>query len=98
MVGSSALDSKRAFLQVASWDGKVFRFYQVRLSTMCEHWLTALFIQRGQVENNAPSGGGARNGWIYQGVSTDAFTDEMSYLGPFNGHINGAIVMKELHK
>jgi hypothetical protein len=98
MVGSSALDSKGAFLQVASWDGKVFRFYQVPLSRLCEYRLTTLFIQRGQIENNAPLGGEGRNGWIYQGVSTDAFTNEMSYLGPFNGHINGAIVMKELHK
>jgi hypothetical protein len=32
IVGSSALDSKRAFLQVASWDGKMFRFYQVDIS------------------------------------------------------------------
>ncbi|GIJ84914.1 hypothetical protein Asppvi_003765 [Aspergillus pseudoviridinutans] len=34
--------------------------------------------------------------WIYQGSSWDAFKPESSYLGPFNGHINGAPIMKEL--
>jgi len=44
MVGSSALNSERAFLQVASWDGKVFRFYQVALPRLYEYRLTAFFI------------------------------------------------------
>ncbi|KAE8355652.1 hypothetical protein BDV28DRAFT_155259 [Aspergillus coremiiformis] len=37
----------------------------------------------------------------YQASSFDAFTDgspyDMSYIGPFNGHVNGACIMKELH-
>lgn len=40
-------------------------------------------------------------GWTYQGSSFDAFSDnsshDSSYLGPFNGHVNGAGIMKELH-
>ena len=42
---------------------------------------------------------GATKAWIYQGNSFDAFTDNSSYdsayLGPFNGHVNGALIMKE---
>jgi hypothetical protein len=41
-------------------------------------------------------------GWTYQGNSFDAFTDnssnDSSYIGPFNGHVNGACIMKELHE
>jgi hypothetical protein len=41
-------------------------------------------------------------GWTYQGSSADAFTDgdnyNAAYLGPFNGHVNGACIMKELHR
>lgn len=36
--------------------------------------------------------------WIYQGRSSHAFQEDTSYLGPFNGHVNGALVMKELEK
>ena len=35
--------------------------------------------------------------WIYQGASADAF-GQYSYLGPFNGHVNGSLLMKELRK
>ncbi|KAI9370725.1 hypothetical protein BJX61DRAFT_548777 [Aspergillus egyptiacus] len=39
--------------------------------------------------------------WTYQANSFNAFTDgsdyDMSYLGPFNGHVNGACIMKEIH-
>ncbi|OJJ76862.1 hypothetical protein ASPBRDRAFT_201942 [Aspergillus brasiliensis CBS 101740] len=35
--------------------------------------------------------------WTYQANSSNAFSDDMSYLGPFNGHVNGACIMKELH-
>ena len=31
IVGSSRLQNKSAFLQVASWNGKTFRYYQVRI-------------------------------------------------------------------
>lgn len=31
------------------------------------------------------------------GDSLGAF-GEQSYLGPFNGHVNGSLVMKELHE
>ncbi|KAJ6078671.1 hypothetical protein N7467_008424 [Penicillium canescens] len=39
--------------------------------------------------------------WTYQGNAYNAFTDgssyDMSYLGPFNGHVNGPCIMKEIH-
>jgi hypothetical protein len=35
--------------------------------------------------------------WNYFGESMDAFGD-FSYLGPFNGHVNGACIMKEMRK
>lgn len=42
---------------------------------------------------------GSPRAWLNQGTSFDAFTDDQdydtSYLGPFNGHVNGALVMKE---
>ena len=28
----------------------------------------------------------------------DAFGDLDQYLGPFNGHVNGACIMKEIHQ
>jgi hypothetical protein len=28
----------------------------------------------------------------------DAFGDTDEYLGPFNGHVNGACIMKEIHQ
>ena len=37
-------------------------------------------------------------GWIYHGESNDAFSDADQYLGPFNGHVNGACIMKEIHQ
>ena len=37
-------------------------------------------------------------GWIYHGQSNDAFSDADQYLGPFNGHVNGACIMKEIHQ
>jgi hypothetical protein len=33
IVGSNELESQRRFLQVASWDGKAFRFYGVGSTT-----------------------------------------------------------------
>ncbi|KAK4224652.1 hypothetical protein QBC38DRAFT_12997 [Podospora fimiseda] len=68
IVGSSYLTSDSDFLQVASWDGHTFRFYQ-RDSF----------------------------GWNFFGNSLDAF-GRNAYLGPFNGHVNGAVVMKELRE
>ncbi|EON68666.1 hypothetical protein W97_07924, partial [Coniosporium apollinis CBS 100218] len=83
VVGSSALDSHDEFLQVASWDGRVFRYYS-RNEVLSD-------------QAKSPNGR-SHKGWIYQGVSTDAFTEDKSYLGPLHGHVNGALVMKELHK
>ncbi|KAK3985450.1 hypothetical protein QBC44DRAFT_384841 [Cladorrhinum sp. PSN332] len=68
IVGSSDLTSESDFLQVASWDGRTFRFYQ-----------------RGSI------------GWNYFGNALDAFGAN-AYLGPFNGHVNGSVIMKELHE
>lgn len=61
-----------SFLQVASWNGSEFRFYQ-----------------NGVFNDNF--------GWNYFGESKDAFGLN-AYLGPFNGHVNGACIMKEIHK
>ncbi|KAK6515999.1 hypothetical protein TWF281_004589 [Arthrobotrys megalospora] len=36
--------------------------------------------------------------WSYNGKSSDAFNKDTEYLGPFNGHVNGATIMKELEK
>ncbi|KAK3312168.1 hypothetical protein B0H66DRAFT_485841, partial [Apodospora peruviana] len=72
IVASSLLTNPQAFLQVASWNGKAFRFYQ-----------------RDQNNQGQPI-------WNYFGVSTDAF-GQNAYLGPFNGHVNGSCIMKELH-
>ncbi|KAK4184363.1 hypothetical protein QBC35DRAFT_59114 [Podospora australis] len=68
IVGSSNLTSDTAFLQVASWDGRTYRYYQRD-----------------------------RIGWNYFGNAKDAF-GRNAYLGPFNGHVNGAVIMKELHE
>ncbi|KAL2785090.1 hypothetical protein BJX66DRAFT_315515 [Aspergillus keveii] len=51
---------------------------------------TFRFYGRGPPQRNNQSA------WIYQGSSWDAFDPQKAYLGPFNGHINGAVVMKEL--
>ncbi|EPE30986.1 hypothetical protein GLAREA_03953 [Glarea lozoyensis ATCC 20868] len=80
IVGSQELNSTLRFLQVASWDTKVFRYYG-----------------RDSLQLEGISEGGQKQGWVYQGVSTEAFSDE-SYLGPFNGHVNGGLIMKEIHK
>ncbi|KAK7426017.1 hypothetical protein QQZ08_007465 [Neonectria magnoliae] len=77
IVGSSRPKDPDAFLQVASWDGTTFRFYQ----------------------KDKPIVNGKRGvpTWNYFGQSMDAF-GPFSYLGPFNGHVNGACIMKELRK
>jgi hypothetical protein len=54
-------------------------------------------FQRSRVRLEGVPDNDRKAGWIYQGVSTEAFNHE-SYLGPFNGHINGGLVMKELHR
>ncbi|KAI8660255.1 Tyrosinase-Cu-bd domain-containing protein [Fusarium keratoplasticum] len=76
IVGGSRPRDKYSFLQVASWDGRAFRFYQ-----------------RDTFEEDTPA---EHQAWNYFGHSQDAFGDS-SYLGPFNGHVNGACIMKELH-
>jgi hypothetical protein len=64
-----------SFLQVASWNGIEFRFYQ----------------------NDFANDEQDLQGWNYFGRSSDAFGAN-AYLGPFNGHVNGACIMKEIHK
>ncbi|RMZ68437.1 histidine acid phosphatase [Pyrenophora seminiperda CCB06] len=77
IVGPGQVKSTEGFLQVASWDGSVFRFYAIETLTIP----------------------GNPRAWVYQGNSFDAFTDnsayDTAYLGPFNGHVNGALIMKE---
>jgi hypothetical protein len=77
IVGSRLLyseDRSESFLQVASWNGSEFRFYQ----------------------NDLVNGTGSGSFWNYFGKSMDAF-GASEYLGPFNGHVNGSCIMKELH-
>ncbi|CAF9937153.1 MAG: hypothetical protein HETSPECPRED_010578 [Heterodermia speciosa] len=95
IVGSSSLDSKDAFLQVASWNGQVFRFFGV-CSLYATVEQTTKDYQRDSV-NDIQSHATNVIGWVYQGQSLDAFNEHDSYLGPFNGHVNGACIMKELH-
>ncbi|KAF2259587.1 hypothetical protein CC78DRAFT_591763, partial [Lojkania enalia] len=45
--------------------------------------------------NNDPYG---TRGWVYLCSSEDAFKEDTQYMGPLNGHVNGGLVMKELHK
>ena len=95
IVGSNSLDSEDAFLQVASWNGQVFRFFGVcSLYAFIEH--IAKDSQRDNV-NDIENHVAEVTGWVYQGQSLDAFSENDSYLGPFNGHVNGACIMKELH-
>jgi hypothetical protein len=37
-------------------------------------------------------------GWLYFGCSKDAFKIDTQGKGPFCGHVNGALVMKELER
>ncbi|KAK1676263.1 hypothetical protein BDP55DRAFT_551337 [Colletotrichum godetiae] len=40
-----------------------------------------------------------QHGWVYLCSSMDAFdAPGKAYLGPLNGHVNGGIIMKEIHK
>ncbi|CAF3559401.1 unnamed protein product [Fusarium graminearum] len=40
-----------------------------------------------------------QHGWVYLCSSMDAFdAPGKAYMGPLNGHVNGGIVMKEIHK
>lgn len=38
-----------------------------------------------------------KNTWLYIGNSWDAFEDDTRGKGPFGGHVNGSLVMKELN-
>jgi hypothetical protein len=80
IVGPDDVKAPNQFLQVASWDGKVFRFYAFD-------------------DINDPMQSSNSQGWVYQGNSFGAFGDKDTpdtvYLGPFNGHVNGALIMKE---
>ena len=48
-------------------------------------------------QSDFPNGSEKKQCWTYFGESMDAF-GRSEYLGPFNGHVNGACVMKELHR
>jgi hypothetical protein len=93
IVGPDQVKATDRFLQVASWDGAVFRFYAVCKTNQNECFIL-INSQFDQIE--IP---GASKAWVYQGNSFDAFSDnsayDSAYLGPFNGHVNGALIMKE---
>ena len=38
------------------------------------------------------------SGWIFQREPMSTFRDLDQYLGPFNGYVNGACIMKEIHQ
>jgi hypothetical protein len=69
------INRENSFLQVISWNGIEFRFYQ----------------------SDFANGDSFIQAWNYFGRSRDAFGPN-SYLGPFNGHVNGACIMKEIHQ
>ena len=90
IVGSSDLTSETRFLQVASWDKTTFRFYQVG-----PHIEFVDYIFDGQQRDIVQKD---TSGWVFHGESMDAFGELDQYLGPFNGHVNGACIMKEIHQ
>jgi len=94
IVGSSLLKDSETFLQVISWNGKAFRFYQVAPPPS----LTSLIFSDDatDTEHQRDQTSRGRHIWNYFGNSTDAFGAN-AYLGPFNGHVNGSCIMKELH-
>jgi hypothetical protein len=93
IVGPDQVTSTERFLQVASWDGSIFRFYAVRYRNRND--MCVLTISQFD-PLDIP---GSPKAWIYQGNSFDAFSDnstyDAAYLGPFNGHVNGVLIMKE---
>lgn len=46
----------------------------------------------------APLDGTNKPGWLYFGCSKDAFEPDSQRKGIFCGHVNGALVMKELER
>jgi hypothetical protein len=65
---------------------------RLRCPVITHHWHKADIIQRTNPNRDRKK----PSTWIYLGDSTDAFDEHKSYLGPFNGHVNGSLVMKEL--
>ncbi|KAF5591022.1 uncharacterized protein FSUBG_10624 [Fusarium subglutinans] len=54
------------------------------------------YYARDLIMNDEATG---QHGWVYLCSSMDAFdAPGKAYLGPLNGHVNGGIVMKEIHK
>ncbi|KAF8453889.1 hypothetical protein BDZ91DRAFT_853126 [Kalaharituber pfeilii] len=82
IVGSNEVESQDRFVQVASWDVTISEY----------RFYGKEYVQPEGVEQKKVLG------WVYQGRSSDAFKEETSYVGPFGGHVNGAVVMKELQK
>lgn len=80
VVGSSDTASNVAFLQCLAWDPVNERFNFYARS------------RRGDDE----TGGAAPGLWVYAGNSTHAFAEGSRGRGPFDGHVSGSLVMKEL--
>ncbi|CAE6478578.1 unnamed protein product [Rhizoctonia solani] len=72
----------RAFLQCASWDPHAFGRNRGLMR----------FYER---ERNRPEG---NTGWVLVGDSFHAFNSQASNHGPFDGHIGGVMIMKELRR
>ncbi|KAH8144489.1 uncharacterized protein LAJ45_11500 [Morchella importuna] len=92
VVASSEFDNRNRFMQVASWDATKRRlnFYErVRNTTGYSASQTAS-NKYAEKEDNSPAV------WHYLGSSFDAFSADTEGRGPFCGHVNGALVMKEL--
>lgn len=95
LVASSQFDSPTAFLQVASWDAgkRRLNFYQrARPGNSGYHSATPEAPSYEAADAPPPP----PPVWHYFGSSFDAFSPDTAGRGPFCGHVNGSLVMKEL--
>ena len=80
VVGSSDTASNVAFLQCLAWDP-------------VHEWFN--FYARSR-QGDRQTGAAAPGLWVYAGNSTHAFVQGSRGRGPFDGHVSGSLVMKEL--
>ena len=80
VVGSSDAASDVAFLQCLAWDP-------------VNEWFN--FYARSR-QGDDETGDAAPGLWVHAGNSTHAFAEGSRGRGPFDGHVSGSLVMKEL--
>lgn len=99
IVGSAKLDNSDTFLQCAGFDPAKgwFNFYEV---STCFRYIGIDFRADGKCPQRSlsPVDGTFQPGWLYFGNSKDAFSPLTKGKGVFCGHVNGALVMKELER